>query len=275
MSTRESRDIFPQSSYAGLSGEVHGSVDSRPPLVLLHQLGCNRAIWASCLNSLAEIDAQRRYLTIDLPGHGTSPNNLPHTTGHLAQLINQAVHEAGFDSPVIVGHWTSSHIAHTYAAHYSVRGVISVDPFPAPAHISELLQSQKDTEPSASIEKVWEQITAKFETDLLPSHARDIIKSTCKPEPAVIASYWQEFLDRPPEELHRRMVTDSLSIGSKGISYLIITGRLSRTERVRLAEMLPTAVVEVWHRGSHFPYLAFPDRFARRLSETGSWELSR
>ena len=107
MSTTLSLHRGAKPNVANLSTELHGKPDSRPPLVLLHQLACSPAIWTPCLNSLTQIDPHRSYLAIDLSAHGSSPNILPHTTDHLVQIVHQAVATVGFDSPVIVGHWTS------------------------------------------------------------------------------------------------------------------------------------------------------------------------
>jgi pimeloyl-ACP methyl ester carboxylesterase len=37
------------------------------------------------------------------------------------------------------------------------------------------------------------------------------------------------------------------------------------------ASSLPAATVEVWPRTYHFPHLADPQRFARRLAGTAQW----
>jgi pimeloyl-ACP methyl ester carboxylesterase len=46
---------------------------ARPPLVLLHGLTFGRSLGRPSLAELRRIDPRRRILTLDLPGHGTSP----------------------------------------------------------------------------------------------------------------------------------------------------------------------------------------------------------
>jgi pimeloyl-ACP methyl ester carboxylesterase len=263
-----------QNRYAGLSGDFRGSADSRPPLVLLHQLTCDHTIWTSCLHGLAELDPERQCLTLDLPGHGLSPGMLPHTTDHIVQLVYQAVCEAGLDSPIIVGHWTSAYIAHVYAARFPVRGVISVEPLPSPIRIAGLLQSEMSRAEEVDYSKFWEMVVKDFSFDFLPLSILETITRTCG-QHAVVGSYWQELFDWPKDDLRDRLVTAAHAIESARIPYLVIFGNnISPGARARIAEIMPTAHVEIWHQGGHFPYLGFPGRFAQRLNETSSWPVS-
>ena len=54
--------------------------------------------------------------------------------------------------------------------------------------------------------------------------------------------------------------------------YLYIAGDdLHPGYRQWLGVRLPAATVEVWPRTGHFPHLADPQRFARRLAGTAQW----
>src|SRR5476649_1631329 len=107
---------------AGMSAELHGAPDDRPPLVLLHGLTFDRDIWRTTLHELADIDPGRQILLLDLPGHGKSPDRLPHSLHHVVGLVRDAVDEAGLAAPVVVGHSMSGGLASVYAANYPSRG---------------------------------------------------------------------------------------------------------------------------------------------------------
>lgn len=263
-------------TYAGLNLELRGLEDSRPPLVLLHQLACDHTMWAPCLDALAHHDPGRWCLAIDLPAHGDSSPHLPHTTDHLVQIIHQAVSQAGLDSPIMVGHWTSAYIAHAYAADHPVRGVIAIEPFPSLPRIAELLQSQMGEAHTVNFTEIWADIAAadfRVKGVLPPVQAaQEAAKDCLNPDGKILASYWQELVDLPSERIRRRIASDSQILESAKVPYLIIDGgSLTGRQRACIAEILPTASVEVWHRGGRFPHVAFPDRLARRLAGTGSW----
>ena len=93
---------------AGMAADLYGFADERPPLVLLPGLTFDRRIWQPVLGHLARIDPGRQVLALDLPGHGESPDQLPHSMAHIVGLIHQAVQEAGLDAPVMVGHSMAS-----------------------------------------------------------------------------------------------------------------------------------------------------------------------
>ena len=66
-------DTPARSREGGLAVDDWGRSDDRAPLVLLHGLTFNRAIWRPIVAGLQRIDPGRRVLSIDLPGHGDSP----------------------------------------------------------------------------------------------------------------------------------------------------------------------------------------------------------
>src|SRR5882724_7856337 len=99
---------------AGMAADLYGSADERPPLVLLPGLTFDRRIWQQVLTHLARIDPGRQVLSLDLPGHGESPSQLPHTTKHIVGLIHQAVEEAELTAPVVVGHSIAGGFASAY-----------------------------------------------------------------------------------------------------------------------------------------------------------------
>ena len=117
----EERDLV------GLAGVVDGGPDGRGPLVLLHGLTFDRAMWRPALDALGQIDPGRQVLALDLPGHGGSPAWPRYDIDSVAAAVQQAVTAARFGDPVVVGHSMAAVIATVYAAGYPVRGVVNVD----------------------------------------------------------------------------------------------------------------------------------------------------
>ncbi len=69
-----SLDRIPSPTYAGLAADEFGMPDGRPPIVLLHGLTFDRTMWRPALAELQTIDPGRHAITLDLPGHGESPD---------------------------------------------------------------------------------------------------------------------------------------------------------------------------------------------------------
>jgi pimeloyl-ACP methyl ester carboxylesterase len=93
-----------QIKVAGMAGDLYGSPDGRPSLVLLSGLTYGRGIWQPVLGHLGRIDPGRQVLNLDLPGHGDSPDQLAHTMERIVGLVHEAVGEAGLGRPVLTGH---------------------------------------------------------------------------------------------------------------------------------------------------------------------------
>src|SRR6059058_2787403 len=87
-----------QITVAGMAADLYGFADERPPLVLLPGLTLDRRIWQPVLGRLSRIGPGRQVLALELPGHGDSPGQLPHSMQHIVSLIRQAVGEAGLQA---------------------------------------------------------------------------------------------------------------------------------------------------------------------------------
>jgi pimeloyl-ACP methyl ester carboxylesterase len=129
---------------AGLAADDYGHSDDRAPLVLLHGLTFDRSLWRPSLAELSRIDPGRRVLALDLPGHGASPGWPSYDVQSLADGIHRAVEEAGFQSPVVVGHSIAAIVATSYAAKHPTRGIINVDQPLQVAPFAVLVQSLAD-----------------------------------------------------------------------------------------------------------------------------------
>jgi pimeloyl-ACP methyl ester carboxylesterase len=257
---------------AGMSAELHGRPDDRAPLVLLHGLTFDRDIWRIALHELAGIDPGRYILLLDLPGHGTSPDQLPHSMDHVVELVHEAVEEADLTQPVLVGHSIAGGLASSYAARHPSRGVVNVDAAPDVASIARLLQPMRDQIRGDGFPAVWSMMEQSWRTDLLPRGARSLVARNSHPQQDLVVSYWNDLLTEHPDLL-QESVTDAMRrVAAAGIPYLLITGaKLPSGVAEQLTAVVPQAIVDVWANTGHFPHLAHPRRFAALLASTGQW----
>lgn len=257
---------------AGMAADRYGTPDNRAPLVLLHGMTFDRRIWQPILDELAQLDPDRLVVAVDLPGHGESPDQPPHSTQRILGLIHEAIGEAGLDRPVLVGHSMSGGLVSLYASQYPVGGVVNVDALPELASFAHLIQSMAPKLHGPGFADVWSMMVQSFRTDLLPVPARQLVADNSRVTPDLALGYWQDMLTTPPHELDA-MVEDGLRrVGAAAVPYLLIAGsEPPAMVRDRMSRLAPQAQVEVWPDTGHFPHLAHPRRFAERLLATGGW----
>lgn len=85
--------------FAGLAGVLDGGPDGRAPLVLLHGLTFDRAMWEPALAELRATDPGRQVLALDLPGHGGSAAWPRYDIKSVAAAVHRAAEEAGLQRP--------------------------------------------------------------------------------------------------------------------------------------------------------------------------------
>ena len=261
---------------AGMAADLYGTPDHRPPLVLLPGLTFDRRIWQPALSDLARVDPDRQVLVLDLPGHGDSPGQPPHSTRRIVGLIHDAIAEAALDAPVLVGHSMFGGVASLYAAIHPARGVVNIDNPPDLGSFAQLIQSMAAKLRGSGFAEAWSMLEHSMRPDLLPGTAQQLVASTCHPTQDLIVGYFQEVLTTPPQELDS-MVEDAMRrIGAAKMPYLLIAGHeLPPDVLDRITRTFPQARVEVWANTGHFPHLAHPQRFAMRLADTGGWDVKR
>ena len=144
MTTREQARDHEQSVvrwFAGLAGDLDGDFDDRPPLVLLHGLTFDCAIWGPARAEMSTVDAGRLVLALDLPGHGRSPAWPSYDLERVADIVHRAVQEARLRSPVVVGHSMAAVVETFYASKYPTTGVVNVDQWLQVAPFAQLVRS--------------------------------------------------------------------------------------------------------------------------------------
>jgi pimeloyl-ACP methyl ester carboxylesterase len=247
---------------AGLAADNIGCTDQRPPLLLLHGTTFDRTMWRPALEALQAIDPDRRILSLDLPGHGGSPDAATYDPESLGAAVRRAV----------VGHSSSGIGATMYASRYPSRGVVNVD---QPLFVAPFIEALKSLAPrlrGPEWRQVWDMMSADFHTEALPPAARDIVESTSRPSQELLLGYWKDLIARPTVETTAAIDGATAALRASGIPYVYIAGtEPSPQYRAWLARAIPQAWVDVYPGGGHFPHLADPSRFAALLAETARW----
>lgn len=255
----------------GLSGRISGTFDGRPPLVLLHGLTFNRAMWDPALDILLALDPARQVLSLDLPGHGDSDPAPNYGIESVVALVHSAVEESGLVEPVMVGHSLSAIVVTLYAGLHPVRSVINVDQPLQTGAFAALLHSLAEKLNGPGFMDVWQMFEASFHTELLPPEARKLLRATCHPTQELVLGYWRDVLDGTPEGMEA--LTEALMAGirEKSVPYVVVAGSEPEPAyRAWLAKSLPQATIVVFPDSGHFPHLAHPRRFAESLAATSA-----
>ncbi|MFI6761120.1 alpha/beta fold hydrolase [Micromonospora sp. NPDC050417] len=254
--------------YVGeLAADAYGSTDERPPLVLVHGLSYDRRQWKPLLRELEAVDPGRRVLTLDLPGHGGSPRRDSYQTDEIAQVIHEAVTDAGLESPIMVGHSLGGVLATIYAARYPTRGAVNIDQPLLVGGFGEALRQAEPVLRGPAYHQVWETMLAGMHIELLPPAARELVRTATTPRQDLLLGYWHEVIVTPAEEITERRTQDLDTIHSRGIAYRYVTGEEPNPRYRRwLESTLPDIAITVLPGSGHFPHLARPGELARILA---------
>jgi pimeloyl-ACP methyl ester carboxylesterase len=267
--------VFPSGTYAGLAADDLGRPDSRAPLVLLHGLSFDRQMWRPALAELEAIDPGRRAIALDLPGHGNSPDAISYTVEALVERVHAAIDEAGLEAPVVVGHSAAAATAFLYGVRHPSRGVVAVEGTLRVGAFAGMAQSMAPMLRGAGFDQAWGMVTTRaFGLDEVAPEVRDVVVATSRPRQEIVLGYWQDLLERTPEELDALVADGAASIRTSGLPYAAVVGNDPSPEDVDwISSNMPGMRTEVWPHSGHFPHLAHPRRFAKLLAETGGWAL--
>ncbi|MEU0462891.1 alpha/beta hydrolase family protein [Amycolatopsis sp. NPDC006131] len=146
-----------------LDGDVTGTDDGHPPVVLLHGLTFDRAMWEPLVRALRG----RRVVALDLPGHGASPRRESYDPSDVADLLHGAVTAAGLRRPVL-----------------DIDQPLLAGPF------GEMLRSAEPVLRGPEYLSVWNKLLAGMGVDELAPQRRDLLRST--PLQDLLLGYWRE-----------------------------------------------------------------------------------
>jgi pimeloyl-ACP methyl ester carboxylesterase len=136
------------------------------PLIFIHSLAGNTQQWSAQLN---HIRITRRAVALDLRGHGQSlpPANGDYTIGSMAQDVQMAIDQLGFERSILIGHSMGGSVAGAYAGAFPERvaGLLLVDPsgdstqMPV-KEVQQYLGALESEAYSGVVEGYWSQILA-------------------------------------------------------------------------------------------------------------------
>jgi pimeloyl-ACP methyl ester carboxylesterase len=255
-----------------LQADVEGTPDGRPPLVLLHGLTFDRAMWRPTLAELTRIDPGRHVLALDLPGHGGSPALPCYDIESVADAVHAAVTSAGLRRPVIAGHSLAAWVAMDYAARYPVRGVVNVDTWLQMGQTIALAKSLAGEIRGGGFAAAWRLFEDSMHIEVLPESARRLLRPTSAVRQDVVAGYWRFAFDWPAEQLGAFFDATIAKLRANQVGYLFVAGHPVEPEYLSwLSQRLPQATVQVLPDSGHFPQLAHPAQFAACLAATAQW----
>lgn len=256
-----------------LKGDIaEGAADGRPPLVLLHGLTFDRAMWRPALAELCRIDPGRQTLALDLPGHGGSPPWHEYDIQSVADAVYTTVTSARLSPPVVVGHSLAAWVAMDYAARYPVRGVVNVDTWLQMEQTIALAKSVAAEIRGSGFATAWRLFEDSMHIGMLPENGRRLLRPVSAVRQEVVAGYWRMPFDWPEEQLAAFFDATVAKLRANQVSYLFVAGHEVEIGYLHwLSAQLPQAAVQVLPDSGHFPHLAHPERFAEFLAATARW----
>jgi pimeloyl-ACP methyl ester carboxylesterase len=248
----------------GLGADLTGTDDGRPAVVLLHGLTFDRGMWGPLVGALDD----RRAVALDLPGHGESDRRDSYDLREIADVVHEAIVEAGVSLPVLVGHSIGGVLATVYAAHHPARAVLNIDQPLLAGSFGRLLRSVELVLRGPEYLRVWRKLLADMGIEQLSPHLRELLRST--PRQDLLLGYWHEILETSSEELRRQRTRELIALHDSGTAYhLVSRAPLHPDYEAWFLGALPAVEITVLPGSGHFPHLAQPEALVKILS---GWE---
>jgi pimeloyl-ACP methyl ester carboxylesterase len=243
-----------------LAADVTGS---GPVTVLLHGITEDARSWDPLVAPLAE---DRTVVTVDLRGHGRSPQADRYDPAAMARDVGAALArlDLGGPDPLVIGHSLGGLVAVAYAASHATRGVIDVD---QPLDLAGFQAQVRQLEPvlrsdqfGAAIEMMFQAMVGPLGTD---EAAR--INELRRPRQEVVLGVWAPLLELSTDELDALV---QQVVGGIEVPVLSLHGIDPGEDYPGwLQQRVPTAEVEIWADHGHYPHLLDPERFLRRVRD--------
>lgn len=239
-----------------------GSGDGRP-VVFVHGITEDRRGWDSVIPLLTD---RFRCVRLDLRGHGESSDAEDYSALAMADDVAAVVAEAGIDEPpLLVGHSLGAFVVTAYAVQAPARAVVNIDQSLRLGDFAAVLQPLADALRGPGFADAITTIVDALGSEGVPDSERPYLDARHQAaRQDVVLGVWDAVLDSPPDDL--TALAESLLGGIK-VPYVAIHGGDPGPGYADwLTSLVPTATVEVWGRGGHYPHLADPQRFAARLA---------
>ena len=235
-----------------------------PTFVLLHGLTFDRRLWEPVL---AALPADTPAVALDLPGHGHEPPLSEPGLEPVADWLHGALTASGIEAPIVVGHSIAGPIATIYAFEHPTAGVVSVD---ASIHFEPFAAGLRALRPQLAgshFDTAWAVYQESMHMGAVPAEYRDLVSPGHHASQQIVLNYQADLLDGSIAEVAAKRDTGLARLRASQLPYLaLFVNPVDPAERAWYLEALPHAQVELWPVGHHFPQLADPERFARRLT---------
>ncbi len=250
---------------------------SGPPLVLVHGLTDSRRSWDPLLQPL---EASFDVITVDLRGHGESPDVGPYDPITFASDVHDVlVAEHLEDGPLVVGHSLGGLVATAYAAMFPCAGVINIDqpldlgPFRATLRAYED-QLRDDDQLEAAMAAMFTTMRG-----VLSDEEWDRLATNRRVNHEAVLAMWSPLLDLDAAQLDRAIAEMAEAVHG---AYLALHGSaLPDGYDEWLALHLPSARLLEWPGVGHLAHLVDPagfvalvDRFATAVRAEGDWRIA-
>jgi pimeloyl-ACP methyl ester carboxylesterase len=237
-----------------LAYEEHGS---GPALVFVHGIGTDRRRWAPVVELLTD---DFRCVSIDLPGHGGSPDEGCDQLS-ACSLLHELAQRLDLRPHLIVGHSLGANTALVYGALHPPRAVVSVDPVPLYLpHFADSLAPYVERLRGGDYDAAFLEWEERFRTDDVPAQN---LRGTIRPRAEIGLSYWRSLLSRDDAEALQPLFNATLAAIT--VPTLVCLGDPPSAQDAAILSTMGSTTVEVYEGQGHFLHLIDPERFATRL----------
>jgi len=217
-------------------------------------------MWAPVIERLSDAYT---CISVDLPGHGESPEAKTYNLEAVAGSIHELVERLELARPIMVGHSICGIIVAIYAGTYPTVGLVTSDQKLRNTAFLEQLQRMRGQLQGPAFPEVWRAIESGLRIDLIPDQHRHLVEESSNPRQEIVLGYWHEALEVPPTELQERLLERVHRIQ---VPFTAIFGKdVEPDYRAWLSGSVPQCNVIVFPNAGHFPHLVDPDRFANEV----------
>ncbi len=232
-------------------------------LVLVHGITESHHSFDPLIEDLA---SDHDVLALDLRGHGESVREGPFDVLRMALDVQEVLASEAMVDVLLVGHSLGGTVVSVLAALGPVRGVINID---QTLDLAAFQDSLRALEPLLRADAATFEATMRMVFDAMRGPLTDEqwarLSALRRFDQDVVLDIWASVFELSEDEL-ADMVSNLA--GAVNAPYLSLHGTdPGEGYEEWLAGLIPQAVVERWDGLGHYPHLAAPERFVRRLRD--------